>query len=117
MARILIAELSTEVRDLLVHVVARLGHEPVVYSRSQSELPEADVLLLEPAFPAGAALAQALVCRQPELPIVCVSIYPSAEEMQELEPVAYLLKPFTIGELSRALATAVAKAERAPILS
>ena len=45
--------------------------------------------------------------RNEQLPIVCASIYPESDEVESLRPLAYLLKPFGLEELERALCAAV----------
>jgi len=111
MPRILIAEPYPEIRELLTHVVTNLGFEPVlVDAPGQEQLPETDVLLLEPALPGGVELAQSLRKARPDLPIVCVSIYPATAEIAALAPVAYLLKPFALTALQTALEHAVERA-------
>jgi CheY-like chemotaxis protein len=111
MPRILIGEPYPEIRELLAHVVTSLGFEPVyVDSASPGPPPDVDVLLLEPALPDGVELARALRRSTPELPIVCVSIYPPSAELGALAPVAYLVKPFALTALQSALEAAVAQA-------
>ena len=108
--RILVVEPHAEVRALLGHVVERLGHEAVFPSGPRGEvLPDGDVdvLLLEPADPAARTTAERLRRRRRELPIVCASIYPDFEQLGSLRPVAYLVKPFSLCELERALCAAV----------
>jgi len=108
--RILVIERHAEVRALLGHVVERLGHEPVYPAGRRGDvLPEGDVdvLLLEPADPGALSAAEALRLRREELPIVCTSIYPDSERARQLRPHAYLVKPFGLAELERALAMAV----------
>ena len=109
MARILVCEPNPEVRGLLGHVVARLGHETVYAEMAPGDVVDhdVDVLLLEPADPRGLSIAQVLRLRREELPIVCASIYPQTPHSRRLDPVAYLVKPFALGELERALAAAV----------
>jgi CheY-like chemotaxis protein len=109
MARILVCDPHPEVRALLGHVVSRLGHEPVYAGGGPGDvLPEdVDVILLEPADPRALGAAQVLRLRHEHLPIVCASIYPETANSRRLQPVAYLVKPFPLGELERALATAV----------
>ena len=113
--RILVVEPHAEVRALLGHVVERLGHEAVFPSGRHGEvLPDGDVdvLLLEPADPAARGMAEQLRCRQRELPIVCASIYPDFEQLGSLRPFAYLIKPFGLNELERALCAAVDSLDR-----
>ena len=111
MARILIIEPHPEVRDLLVRAVGRLGHESIVDADVSSPA-AVDVVLLEPADPVALRVASAMrkACGTAT---VCVSIYPPSSEAAALEPVAYLLKPFTLRELEHALAAALATAEPA----
>jgi CheY-like chemotaxis protein len=111
MARVLIAEPSADVRALLERSIVRLGHEPVVHDRRVAVASDdADVLLLEPAFNGGLELALQLREQQPELPIVICSIFPPSPQLQQLDPVAHVLKPFQRDSLEDALAAAVAAA-------
>jgi len=112
MARVLIAEPSADVRALLERSIVRLGHEPVVHDRrtTEAEAAEADVLLLEPAFNGGLELAQSLRDLRPALPIVICSIFPPSPQLQRLDPVAHVLKPFQRDSLEHALTAAVAAA-------
>ena len=90
------------------HVVSRLGHEPVYTSCPGDVLPDGvDVILLEPADTRALGAAQVLRLRHERLPIVCASIYPETADARRLAPVAYLVKPFPLAELERALTTAV----------
>lgn len=115
MPRILIVEPYAEIRELLARVVAGLGLEPVlVEGQGATDLSEVGAVLLEPGAPGGVDLARRLRSRAPRLPIVCVSIYPPTSEVVALEPVAYLLKPFSLSALQTAIAKAV---ERSSILA
>jgi DNA-binding response OmpR family regulator len=108
--RIMVVEPHAEVRALLGHVVERLGHEAVFPSGRRGEvLPDGDVdvLLLEPADPWARATAERLRHERSELPIVCASIYPDLAQLGGLRPCAYLVKPFGLSELERALRAAV----------
>jgi two-component SAPR family response regulator len=90
------------------HVVSRLGHEPVYTGGPGDALPDdVDVILLEPADTRALGAAQVLRLRHEQLPIVCASIYPETADARRLAPVAYLVKPFPLAELERALTTAV----------
>jgi DNA-binding response OmpR family regulator len=111
-ARILICEPHAEVRGLLAHVVTRLGHEPVVPaddSQPGFEAGAVDVLVIEPADPRALAAAQILRLQREDVPIVCASIHPPSSHTLRLEPVAYIVKPFALGELEDALHAAVAR--------
>jgi two-component SAPR family response regulator len=106
----MICEPHAEVRGLLAHVVTRLGFEPVFAdARSGGALADADVdvLLIEPADPTALSTARALRLRRRELPIICASIYPESPAAERLRPLAYLIKPFALVELERAVLTAV----------
>jgi DNA-binding response OmpR family regulator len=114
MARVLICEPHAEVRSLLAHVVARLGHEPVFPPEDGAAgIPDAsvDVLVIEPADPRALASAQIVRLEREAIPIVCASIHPPSTHTRRLEPLAYLVKPFALGELEAALASAVARIE------
>jgi DNA-binding response OmpR family regulator len=108
--RILVCEPHEEVRALLAHVVARLGHEAVFPQEDGGagfRDEPVDVLVIEPADPRALATAQILRLEREEIPIVCASIYPPTAHSRRLEPVAYLVKPFALGELEAALTAAV----------
>jgi len=108
MARILIIDPSSEISELLAHAVSRLGHEPLVTTAvSAGDEVAADVALVEPAFHDTFAAATQLRASQPELPIVCLSIYPKSLAVAALAPIAYLLKPFTLTELEQTLRLAL----------
>jgi DNA-binding response OmpR family regulator len=108
-ARILISEPVLEIRELLERFVTRLGFEPVLVPAGDDRV-EVDVALLEPAGPGVLELAAALRSRRPDLPLVFASISPPTEEARALRPAAYLLKPFHLAELERALSSALAEA-------
>ena len=97
-----------EVRGLLAHVVGRLGHEAVFPDGNGGDFLTVDVLVLEPADPRALAAARSFRRERENAPIVCASIYPPSAETRRLEPVAYLMKPFSLGELEAALSLAVA---------
>jgi hypothetical protein len=106
MARILISESHDEVRRLLERMVTRLGHEPIVVGVPlPQQLTSADVLVVEPAAPVGAVLAQATCIANPSLPIICASIGAPPPELAELGVVfaTSLVKPFTLEQLGSAI--------------
>jgi hypothetical protein len=108
--RILICEPDAEVRALLGHVVERLGHEPVHSTGRRGDVlldGDVDVLILEPADPASLTAAESLRVQDERLPIVCASIYPDSKGAERLRPLAYLVKPFGLSDLERALCAAV----------
>jgi hypothetical protein len=101
----LIIEPHHEVRDLLERVVKRLGND-VLRELGDDGLAGIDACVIEPSAPGGEELVQTL--RSAGIPVVCVSIYPPTYAHRLLEPVAYLLKPFALGDLERAVITATA---------
>ena len=107
MARILIGEPHPEVRQLFVHFVAALGHEPVVYEGS---LPDeaVDALILEPAMQGAYELIGSLREDDPELPVIAVSVYPPTELPIGMAWTSFHLKPIGLGVLREALGAYVA---------
>lgn len=103
MVRILIGEPADDVRELLVHQLRRLGHEPVALEGAvpPDELP--DLFLFEPDSPELLELARALRARAADLPIVVCSIHPPLPETKALAPVHHLQKPFHGSELAAAV--------------
>jgi DNA-binding NtrC family response regulator len=104
MARIYILEPEADVRELLVRVADRLGHEGrELEAAAIPEVSEGDVLVVEPSDPPSLASALAVHERVPNVRIICVSVYSSLPEAAELAPFAYVVKPFRLEELERAL--------------
>ena len=103
MARVLIAEPEPDLRRLAEQALLELGHEPLALD----DIPPGRVDVLLCATSADAlALAHALRRRQPELPIISLGTVAADPETRALRPVAHLIKPYTLGELQRALARA-----------
>jgi len=107
MATILLSEADPDVRRLLIVLLNRLGHEPVVLGSGSTSTDTGDLLLLEPASPACLEQARAVRERQPEIPIICVSILPSEAWFSDGGPPTYLAKPFTLEQLDAALDAAL----------
>jgi len=115
MARILICESHEAVRRLLERMVARLGHEPIAARvPSPEDLRSAEVLLVEPAAPIGATMAQAMSVIDPALPLICASVAEPPAELAELGVAfaASLVKPFTAEQLSEAIEQAMSARRR-----
>jgi CheY-like chemotaxis protein len=113
MATVIVMEPHPEVRELLLRVVRRLGHDAV--QADQSFTPNGhpvDAVILEPAHQAGLDAAAPLV-REKGASLICVSIFPPSEQVRQLGPAAYLQKPFSLGELESALRSALGSAEPA----
>jgi CheY-like chemotaxis protein len=111
MARFLIIEPHADIRRLYAAVVRGLGHEPIFFDGVSPREP--DVILVEPADLDSFELALQFEHDYPDTPIICASIYErSLLETRALQPVAYLLKPFVLVELTGALELALARRRR-----
>jgi DNA-binding response OmpR family regulator len=109
-ARVLICEPHDDISALLELVVRRLGHEPVTHGGAEdSDLSAFDAAVIEPGDEVGLRLARAL--RATNVPVLFTSIYPAEDDVLALEPAAYLVKPFPLSALERALATALTPAQ------
>jgi DNA-binding response OmpR family regulator len=105
-ATILIVDPDPATRSLLEVLVLRLGHRPIgQWELAEDESP--DLMLLEPASRAGLRQATRLRSRNPELPILCVSIEPPCEETHSLGIADHVMKPFRRSQLERALESAL----------
>jgi CheY-like chemotaxis protein len=106
MAQILICESHDDVRRMLERMVTRLGHRAIVVGVPGPEhLAGAEVLVVEPAAPVGAVLAQAASIANPSLAIICASVTGAPPELAQLGVVfaACLVKPFTSQQLGSAI--------------
>jgi glycosyltransferase involved in cell wall biosynthesis len=95
-------------------MATRLGHEPVfVQVPAPAQLQSADVLVVEPAAPTGAVLAQAALIVNPTLPLICASVTGPPSELTELgvEFAASLVKPFSAEQLGAAIDEALCTSE------
>lgn len=108
MARVLICEPHDDIAALLELVVRRLGHEPVTHCGGEGEVDAIgiDAAVIEPGEPGGFRIAQRLAGHG--VPVLFTSIFPADHAMLELQPVAYLVKPFPLYALERALVAALA---------
>jgi len=111
-ARVLISEPHDDICALLELVVHRLGHEPVAFSGEDAEQIRVDAAVIEPGEAHGLRLAQSL--RAQNVPVLFTSIYPPSESLLELGPSAYLVKPFPLYALERALEQALAQPAPTP---
>lgn len=112
MARILICEPHDDIVALLELVIRRVGHEPVVYDGDDAVLGGIDAAVIEPGEQEGLALANALRTRG--VPLLFTSIYPADQDLLALEPDAYLVKPFPLYALERAIDRALARIVELP---
>ncbi len=107
MALFLIIEPHEEIRPLYAAVVRGLGHEAAFFDDTTAE---PDVVLVEPAYPESFDAALRLRLAHPDLPIVCASIHePTEQTVRALQPSTYLLKPFSLAELTDALQLALSQ--------
>lgn len=105
MARVLICEPHDDISSLLELVVRRLGHEPVLYAGEAVEVIAVEAAVIEPGEPSGLHVARHL--RGCGVPVLFTSIYPADQATLALEPAAYLVKPFPLYALERALEAAL----------
>jgi CheY-like chemotaxis protein len=110
MMRVLIAEPEPDLQRLAEQALLELGHQPLALDTDIAPS-RVDVLLLAASADA-LALAHALRRRLPELPIISLGTRAACTETRALRPVAHLVKPYTLGELGRALARAETSARR-----
>ena len=115
MARVLICEPHDDISALLELVVRRLGHEPVAYMGGDVEHISVDAAVIEPGEVSALAVARSL--RSRNVPVLFTSIYPADAEVLELDPAAYLVKPFPLYALERALESALALTRLTPIVA
>jgi CheY-like chemotaxis protein len=105
-ARVLICEPHDDISALLELVVRRLGHEPVPYMGGSVEHLHLDAAVIEPGEESAFKVAAGLRAR--DVPVLFTSIYPAEQEALDLKPSAYLVKPFPLYALERALEAALA---------
>jgi CheY-like chemotaxis protein len=112
-ARVLICEPHDDISALLELVVRRLGHEPVVFMGGDVDHVGVDAAVIEPGEISSLQLAKSL--RSRNVPVLFTSIYPPDAKALELGPAAYLVKPFPLYALERALESALAVAGLTPV--
>lgn len=110
MARVLIYEPEPDLRLFVADAVRELGH--VVQLASERAQAAPDVLVV--AVGAGmASFVARLREDHPTLPVVCAGTLPADVEVNAVGSVAYLIKPFTLQDLDRALIKALASVPEA----
>ena len=102
MTRVLIHEPHPEVRAFLVRLIEHLGYEAVICGL-EVEAPDGEILFLDTGSDAALELARTLRRAIPSLPLVCAGNELPSDGVLALEPVAVLVKPFTVVECERAL--------------
>jgi len=111
-ARVLICEPHDDISALLELVVRRLGHEPIAYLGGDVDHIGIDAAVIEPGETSALQVARSL--RSRNVPVLFTSIYPPDAAVLDLEPAAYLVKPFPLYALERALEAALAVSAHAP---
>jgi hypothetical protein len=104
-ARVLICEPHGDIGDLLTIVVRRMGHEPVVFDGQIDDGHGFEAAVIELAMPGSMVVAERL--HRDGVPLVFASILPAESGALDLHPVAYLVKPFALQTLERALVDAL----------
>ena len=85
------SEPHAEVRALVVHVIEAMDWQAPT---SPATDPDAiDLLLVEPGWPEGLELARRMRKARPDLPIVCLSIYPRELDFELLLPTGTAAPP------------------------
>ena len=100
-ARILVVESHADLRTLLELVVRRLGHEPVVPRHGAEGPADLDAGVIEIGDDPGLLAARRL--RELACPVVLMGDLPADDEVRALRPAVYLVKPFPLHRLERAL--------------
>jgi CheY-like chemotaxis protein len=113
MPRVLVLEPYEAVRTVIEAVVRRLGHEPVLATPdvSLAELGPLDAAVIEPAAPAAPKLLEELLEEDPQFPTIYVGVVAGELEILAVEPIAYLVKPFGMADLSAALERALGSSD------
>ncbi len=105
-ATILLLEPDAALRSFYESAAEGFGYHALDgYRLELDEVRDVDAVLLEPASAWELAVAHALSERRPGLPIVCASSFTTAA--RELRVVTFLVKPFTLDQLRRALEAAL----------
>ena len=104
--RVLISEPHADTAALLEIVLRRLGHEPVVHQGGVPALAGLDAAVIEPGDAAGLLAAETLAADG--VPFVFTSIYSPSRALLATGPSAWLVKPFPLSALERALEQALA---------
>ena len=102
-ARILIVEPHADLRTLLDLVIRRLGHEPVVQKIGEDDPADLDAGVIEVGDGSGLLAARRL--RELGRPVVLLGVVPLDDEVRAIDPAAYLVKPFPLHRLERALSS------------
>jgi hypothetical protein len=111
MAKILIIESNEDLERLYAAVVRGLGHEPAFLTPATvaTVTETVDLVLVEPASAECLAAAVELHSSRPGIPIVCASLYERSADIDLLGPTSYLVKPFTLVQLTDAIEAGIGR--------
>jgi DNA-binding response OmpR family regulator len=111
MAKILIIESNEDLERLYAAVVRGLGHEPAFLTPATvaTVTETVDLVLVEPASAECLEAATKLRASRPGLPIVCASLHGRTADIDLLEPLVYLVKPFTLVQLTDAIEAGIGR--------
>jgi CheY-like chemotaxis protein len=116
--RVLLIDDDHDLRVLLAETLADLGHLVTCASCGEDALAtldtvQPDVAVMDFAMPDmnGAVVAEHLVARCPDLPIIFASGYPDTDAIRKAagEDAVILRKPFEVAELARAIEEAIGR--------
>jgi DNA-binding response OmpR family regulator len=102
-ASILVSEADPDVRQLLVVHIERLGHVAAVLRDDVVVPPRSDLLVVDPATPAGFEHLRLVRAFFPEHPVVCLSALPEDAGLVGRGPTTFLPKPFSLEHLTTVL--------------
>ena len=102
-ASILVSEVDPDVRRLLVVLIERLGHDAAVLRDDVVVPPRSDLLLVDPAAPAGLEHLRLIRAFFPEQPVLCLNPLPDGAGLLGRGPTWFLPKPFSPEQLGAAL--------------
>jgi CheY-like chemotaxis protein len=116
---VLVVEDNPEVLAVCVSMLQQLGYETYAVSGAAAALDvvekrDFDLVVSDIVMPGGmdgAALANAIRARRPELPVLLVTGFSPSGSSAEF---SILRKPFDLSELSRTAARLIAKAKQPP---
>jgi DNA-binding response OmpR family regulator len=94
-ASILISEVDPDVRRLLVVLIERQGHSAAVLRDDVVVPPRSDLLIVDPAAPAGVEHLRLIRAFFPEQPVICLNPLPEPAGLLGRGPTYFLPKPFT----------------------
>jgi CheY-like chemotaxis protein len=102
---VLIVDPEPDLRELAREALAELGHAPVLPGEPGAEAVDAALLASSPEM---ATVVTRLRLRNPALKVIGIGDGPAGEAIRSLAPAAYLVRPYSLDALDRALSVALA---------